>query len=421
MLQYDSTHTLVPNGRRAFFALRNLLGAGCFCLLGASLAQAAAPAPRTFLVLPGQYVRMREEIAAQSLADWKKSSSEALRSSAEKTLSEGPWSVMEKPDRQIAPSGDKHDYVSMSSYWWPGADGAYEWRDGKINPEMVFQDEKALGDLMGALKILGPAGYLLKDDRYTDRAIFLVNRWFLDPATRMNPNLNYAAGIPGQASGRGFGLHRMKEMPAFVDILGLLATSPHWTAEQDAGMKAWVAQYLRWAATNELGLQEKSQPNNHSVYYGAHVLAAALYVNDKPLIHEFSQEFFQTHLIKQIAPDGELPEEMKRTRPYNYTIYTLTGFCHYAELARSLGLDYYNYRGPDGQTLKKAFEKIVPFLRGDVPSPRPEEEAMRLSRVLTTCRLAAIRCELPFMESYLQEKFPKWTTDQRNLVWPPAR
>ena len=395
--------------------------AAAFCVFGfVVLGRAAEAAPRTFLVAPEHYERMKHELARGAPGEPLRSSAAALRAAADKALNAGPWSVMDKPDRQIGPSGDKHDYVSMSSYWWPDANGAYEWRDGKINPDMVFQDEAALGDLMGALKTLAPAGYLLGDERYTERAVFLIECWFLDPATRMNPNLNYAAGIPGQATGRGYGLHRMKEMPTFVDVLGLVALSPRWGAEREATMKDWVARYLAWATTSELGLDEKRQPNNHAVYYGALALAAALYVDDRANIDEFSRRFFQEQLIKQIAPDGALPAEMVRSRPYNYTVYTLAGFCQYAELAHNLGLDYYHFEGPEGQTLKKAFAWIIPFLRGDVPSPKPDEEAMRLGRIFVSCRLAALRCDLPFFESYLRETFPKWSDEPRNLFWPPA-
>lgn len=382
--------------------------------------RAAESAPRTFLVAPAHYVAMRSALSApDSAPEWRTAAAAALRAAADRALETGPWSVMDKPDRQIAPSGDKHDYVSMSSYWWPGADGKYEWRDGQINPDMVFPDEEALGSLMGALKILAPAGYLLGDQRYTDRAIFLVNRWFLDPATRMNPNLNYAAGIPGQAVGRCYGLHRMKEMPALVDILGLVTTSPSWTVAHEAGMRDWISRYLAWATTGPLGLEEKGQPNNHAVYYGAHALAAALYVEDRANIEEFSLRFFQNELIRQIRPDGELPAEMVRSRPYNYTVYTLAGFATYAELVRNLGLDYYHHEGPDGQTLKNAFAKIIPFLDGRETSPKPEEE-MRLSRIFAVCRLSALRCDLPFFETYLRHRFPRWPDEPRNLFWPPA-
>jgi hypothetical protein len=41
---------------------------------------------------------------------------------------------------------------------------------------------------------------------HAEKAAALVRAFFLDPATRMNPNLDYAQFIPGVNTGRGIGL-----------------------------------------------------------------------------------------------------------------------------------------------------------------------------------------------------------------------
>lgn len=396
-----------------------------FLLLATALAAAAAPAqpaepaPRTFLVAPARYVAARAAGRSGHPDPVTAAATAALRAEAARLLDAGPWSVTDKPAAQIGPRGDRHDFVSMSSYWWPGPDGAYVWRDGRVNPAMVFTDEAALGRMMQAVRILAIDGYVRGDDHSLARAAFLLRHWFLDPATRMNPNLDFAAGIPGQASGRGIGLHRFKDMPWLVDVIGLVATSPAWTDADAAGMQAWLRDYLHWALASPLGRDEKREPNNHAVFYGAQILAAALCVGDTAATDEYLHRYFQQTLIRQIAPDGALPQEMKRTRPYNYAVYTMTGFCYYAELARNQGVDLYHFAGPEGQSLARAFEWLIPFLAGRVTSPRPEEP-MRLDRIFLDCRLAARRCALPFYEDYLRREFPRWREDHRNLLWPPA-
>ncbi len=61
----------------------------------------------------------------------------AVRAEADKAMSEGPFSVMDKKD--TPPSGDKHDYMSLAPYWWPNPatkDGLpYIRHDGETNPE----------------------------------------------------------------------------------------------------------------------------------------------------------------------------------------------------------------------------------------------------------------------------------------------
>jgi hypothetical protein len=148
------------------------------------------------------------------------------------------------------------------------------------------------------------------------------------------------------------------------------------------------------------------------------MLACGLYAGDQAIIDEYSKKFFQETLIKQIEPDGSMPAEMARTRPYNYGVYTLVGYCPYAEMARNLGIDFYNFSGPKGQTLKKAFEWFIPFLKGDVKSPKKEED-MRLDRVFLMMRLGSLRYENPYYESYMEHQFPDWMGDYRNVLWPP--
>src|SRR5262245_685185 len=45
---------------------------------------------------------------------------ERLRNNAEISRKRGPYSVMDKAD--VAPSGDRHDYLSYARYWWPNPD-----------------------------------------------------------------------------------------------------------------------------------------------------------------------------------------------------------------------------------------------------------------------------------------------------------
>src|SRR4029079_19183275 len=109
------------------------------------------------------------------------------------------------------PSGDKHDYMSLAPYWWPNPDTpdalTYVRRHGEVNPERWTLDNNPFREMTKAVHTLAKAALDLPDKRrYAERAAHLLRVWCLDPATRMNPHLEYGQAIPGVCDGRGIGI-----------------------------------------------------------------------------------------------------------------------------------------------------------------------------------------------------------------------
>src|SRR5262249_12304396 len=171
-----------------------------------------------------------------------------LEREAKSALSAGPFSVVEKTN--LPPSGDKHDYMSIGPYFWPDPASSnglpYVRHDGKRNPANRTSDRRALGSMVGTVETLALAWYFTGDEASAGKATQLLRTWFLDPATRMNPNFEFAQAVAGGNTGRGIGLIEMAGMTGLIDSVGLLVGSKSWTEADQLGLQQWFTQFVRW-------------------------------------------------------------------------------------------------------------------------------------------------------------------------------
>lgn len=84
----------------------------------------------------------------------------------------------------------------------------------------------------------------------------MIRTWFLDTATRMNPNLNYGQAIKGVNTGRGSGLIDTRHFIKLIDAASLLEGSAQWNNADASGLKQWFSAFLDWMQTSVVGLDE---------------------------------------------------------------------------------------------------------------------------------------------------------------------
>ncbi len=236
----------------------------------------AAIAPKTFLLDLNVLAAVKAKVAAGGKT-YDAPLAKLVRD-AESALKQGPFTVTSKT--QAAPSGDKHDFYSQGPYYWPDPSKPnglpYLSRDGERNPEVDnISDDRNMSLMISTSQTLALAYYFKGDERYAERAALILQAWFLDPATRMNPNMNHAQAIPGRHDGSGIGIIDSHNLPQVLDAVGLIAGSKAWSMEDDRGMRDWFAQYLDWMTTSKNGQQEAKQENNHGSFYDAQIIAIA--------------------------------------------------------------------------------------------------------------------------------------------------
>jgi hypothetical protein len=296
---------------------------------------------------------------------------ERLRREAGTALTEGPWSVMDKP--MLPPSGDKHDFLGFGIYWWPNPatpDGLpYVSRDGQPNPEFNRYDGAPKRKLMAAVATLAEAAFFVGDVAGGVRARHLVRVWFIEPATRMNPHLRYGCHIPGVWAGSGWGIIETHSLVELLWSLELLAASGHWSAEDAAAMNQWLGAYLDWLQTSEEGRFAGDRINNHATAYDELCCTLALHLGRTELARRILSEVPYRRIGLQLEHNGRQPWENARTESWAYSTLNLALLMNLADLARPLGIDLWHYATGDGRSIRRTFDYMLPFALGQAEWP----------------------------------------------------
>ena len=351
---------------------------------------AAAPAPAAFLLLdPATMQAYKAAYKAGGKAET--AEVQKVLRDADRALKRSPYTIATKP--QTPPSGDKHDFISQAPYWWPDPtkpDGLpYIQKDGLHNPEAKnMKDDEVLGDCCTDVSALALAYYFSGDERYARQAAAFLQAFFLSPATRMNPNLNFGQGIPGINTGRGFGIIGTRHLVRIPEAVALLNGSPTADAALVQGLKSWFRDYTTWLMTSPIALPEGQTKNNHGTYYDAQVVDFALFTGDNKLAKQTLQQQSWPRIATQLQPDGAQSLELARTRPWNYAVMNLQGLMRLALLAPHVGLDLWHYTTPDGRSLRGAVEWFRPYLLGQKKMEKADVAATSETLILQQYALA---------------------------------
>ena len=324
-----------------------------------------SPGPVYFIGRPGALAEAKARLAAHdpvlgpALA--------ALVKAADKALKMPPASVMDKG--KVPPSGDKHDYMSQAPYFWPDPakpDGLpYIRHDGKVNPESRDEafDHGRMGKMAGNVETLALAYYFTGNEAYAQHAAEDLRVWFLNPATRMNPSLQFAQAVPGENTGRGTGILEGRSLSLAADAAQLLAGSAHWTPADRSVFKTWLESYLNWLLTSRKGLAEAAARNNHGTFYDVQAMELALVLGKTGLARQIAEAAKTKRIAVQIEADGRQPLELARTASFGYSHFNLEALYTLATLSEHVGVDLWRVRLTDGQyALAQALDFMLPYV-----------------------------------------------------------
>ena len=227
------------------------------------------------------------------------------------------------------------------------------------NPDNFVAHRHALIRLSLHVPALAAAWTLTRDRRYATHAATHLRAWFLDEKTRMNPHLLYAQAITGRFTGRGIGiidtLHLVEVVRAIERARARRGALDGANATASA---AGSIRYLTWMTTHAYGQAERDAKNNHGTCWVMQVAEFARYT-DRADLTAFCRERFKSVIVPgQIAADGSFPEELRRTKPYGYSLFNLDAMATICQILSTAGDDLWRFETPDGRGVAKAL--VVP-------------------------------------------------------------
>lgn len=338
------------------------------------------------LSMATEYILLKSQVLAKQKVNFQKAKKQTspyftdIFALANKALKAPAYSVTDKT--LVPPSGDLHDYLSISRYWWPDqskADGL-PWirRDGVTNPSSQTDDvdRKRLGSMVKSVKALALAYYYSEDAKYAEKAAQFLRVWFISPNTKMNPHLQYAQSVPGHHKARRSGILDGRLIPeSLLDAISLIAKSTAWTEEDQRKINTWLHDYLTWLSSSKLGKSGAKQENNHGSWYHFQVTALAYYLQDSQALEQ-SIAATKKHISAQFDENGAQPHELSRTRSYFYSTFNLDALVSIAKIAQNSGESLWHYPSKEHSILMKAVEFLIPAANGET-WPYPERNFKR--------------------------------------------
>ncbi|HEX3747237.1 MAG TPA: alginate lyase family protein [Bryobacteraceae bacterium] len=310
---------------------------------------------------------------------WTQDPVRRLRADADRRMREGPWSVT--TDRPKGVDVDPHEYYSEAAYYWPNPDnptGPYLREDGHSNPARIVANQTALNAMSNAVFSLGVASFLLDNPNYGKRAAAIIHTWFVNPRTKMSPDLDYAQSVPGVNNGRGTGVVDGRLFMRAIQGMEFLEQTGNWSPRDQAAVHQWFIDYLHWLLTSRNATDEQKSGNDHASWWTAEVAAVGSYLGDEKT-QQMAFGFYREYLLPhEIMPNGSAPHEEVRARSLRSSALNLDAFSTICRIAQVHGKsDLWSVRARNGASMGSALDYLSPFLQdpkkwsreqaGDIP------------------------------------------------------
>ena len=140
-----------------------------------------------------------------------------------------------------------------------------------------------------------------------------------------------------------------------------------------AAVASWFTDYLTWMTTHEYGIAERDTKNNHATCWVMQVAAFAQLTGSAELLDYCRRRYKEVLLPNQMEADGSFPLELKRTKPYGYSIFNLDAFATICQILSTRQDSLWEFALPDGRGIRKGMEYLYPYLKDKSTWPHSKD------------------------------------------------
>jgi len=230
------------------------------------------------------------------------------------------------------------------------------------NPDNFTSHREALLRFSEIVGSLVSAYVVTKDSVYAQAAISHCTAWFIDNSTKMNPNFLYSQAIKGRHTGRGIGIidgiHLMEVVQSLIVLeqYGMISNS------DTKKFKRWFSNFVTWLTTHQYGKDEMVHPNNHGTCWNMQVGLYSIFTKNDSILNTCRENYKNNLLPNQMSDNGSFPRELKRTKPYGYSLFNLDAMTMNCLVLSDEANNLWEYATADGKTIKLGLNYMKPYV-----------------------------------------------------------
>lgn len=291
----------------------------------------------------------------------------AVLAAADEALLQPIRTVIDKPESPVG--GDPHDYRSFAKYWWPNPDtrDGLPWirRDGEVNPRCYSPDSDypRLVHFSETVVLLALAAYLAEEKRYRDRALLHLRAWFLDEASRQNPNFRFAQQVPGRDNGRWQAVIEARHLLYVTEAIAILEYIGALPESDSSGLRIWYRGLLAWLRESAQGRRAEEADNNIALWYDLQCMVYGKFCGEHKVFEEVVRNSVLPRLAQQIGPDGSLPHEVARVRSHDYVAFSVAAMVLLSRVAETSDVKPWDIGTGDGRNYQAAHDWLLNVTR----------------------------------------------------------